>query len=81
MCRNGQWKRFAPTSITGAWDGASSTLAAAPATGFTGTISGRARRRPMQSPGTPARIKSLRQEERAGGPWHAPHILNLNLYK
>ena len=21
MCRDGQWKRFAPTSITGAWDG------------------------------------------------------------
>ena len=42
MYSNGQWKRFAPTSITGAWDGAPSTLAAPPATGFTGTISGRA---------------------------------------
>ena len=50
MYSNGQWKRFAPTSITGAWDGAPSTLAAPPATGFTETISGRARRRPMARP-------------------------------
>lgn len=48
----GSGQRFAPTSITGAWDGAPSTLAALPATGFTGTISGRARWRPMPSPGT-----------------------------
>ena len=51
--------------ITSAWDGAPSTLAAPPATGFTGTISGRARRRPMPSPGNRARIKSFRQGERA----------------
>ena len=81
MYSNGQWKRGAPKSITGAWDGAPSTLAAPPATGFTGTISGRARWRPMPSPGNRARIKSLRQGERAGSPWHDPHILNLNLYK
>ena len=81
MCRDGRWKRFAPTSITGAWDGAPSTLAAPPVTGFTGTISGRERRKPMASPGNRASIKSLRQEERAGGPWHDPHIMNLNLYK
>lgn len=72
MYSNGQWKRFAPTSITGAWDGAPSTLASPPATGFTGTISGRARWKPMPSPDNRARIKFLRQEERAGGPCLRP---------
>ena len=59
MYSNGQWKRFAPTIVIGSWDGAPSTLAAPPATGFTGTISGRARRRPMPSPGNRARINYL----------------------